>query len=431
VTIEEGLKMIKGFHLYKDKFNLQTKQEINLGLDRIQDFLASIENPQNEIKTVHIAGTNGKGSTLQFLRTIFMEAGYLVGAFTSPHILSVHDQISTNDGPISEEEFEETIEYLITLVEDKKKIELLTDFELLTVLSIVYFSRINKQDIVLFETGMGGLQDSTNIISPLLSIITNISLEHTAFLGSNIAEIALQKAGIIKDHTACVTGVKNLEALNVIKKYANEQHSSLYVLNEDFSISSYEKGFTFQSQLTTYDHLEINMKGQHQKENSSLAIMAAVLLNNEHAFTINRGHIEKGVKNAFWPGRFELISENIVLDGAHNDDAVQYLVETLKEEYPNRKFQFIFGALKDKNSLAMIKMLEEIADKITFVDFNFPRAASAEQLEAICTLENKSSASNLSECLSAEINHLNEDEVVVITGSLYLISEVKDILAGF
>jgi dihydrofolate synthase/folylpolyglutamate synthase len=423
--------MIKGFQLYKNKFNIHTNEEINLGLERIQDFLAVIGNPQNEIKTVHIAGTNGKGSTLQYLRMILMEAGYLVGTFTSPHILSVNDQISTNEGPISEEEFEEAFDYLIRVVEDKKQIELLTDFELLTVLSIVYFSRINKQNIVLFETGMGGLLDSTNVIKPLVSVITNISLEHTSFLGSNISEIALQKAGIIKDHTPCVTGVKNIEALNVIREYANKMNSSLFVLNEDFSIRKIGDGFTFQSALTTYKYLEINMKGQHQKENGSLAIMAAELLNKEYAFEIERVHIEKGVKNAFWPGRFERFSENIVLDGAHNDDAVHYLVETLKEEYPNRKFQFIFGALKDKNSLAMIKMLEEIAEKITFVDFNFPRAATAKQLEALCTLENKSSADNLAECLSAEIRRLTEDDVLVITGSLYLISEVKDILAGF
>lgn len=423
--------MIKGFHLYKSKFDIQTKEEINLGLDRIQGFLASIGNPENEIKTVHIAGTNGKGSTLQFLRKILMEAGYLVGAFTSPHILTVNDQISTNDGPISVEKFEETFEYLIEVVTDKRRIAVLTDFELLTVLSIVYFSRISKQDIVLFETGMGGLQDSTNVIKPLLSIITNISLEHTSFLGKNISEIAAQKAGIIKDHTPCVTGVKNIEALNVIKEYANEQNSSLYVLNEDFSIRSNGAGFTFLSPQTTYDYLEIKMKGYHQKENSSLAIMAAELLKKEHAFTIERCHIEKGVKNAFWPGRFELISKNIVLDGAHNDEAIQYLIETLKEEYPGRKFNFIFGALKDKNGSAMIKMLEEIAEKITFVDFNFPRAASAEQLEALSTLENKSSANNLSDCLLTEINSLKEDDVLVITGSLYLISEVKDILKGF
>lgn len=421
--------MIKGFYIYKNKFNIQTNEEINLGLERIQDFLALIGNPQNDIKTVHIAGTNGKGSTLQFLRTILMEAGYLVGTFTSPHILSVNDQISTNEGPITKEKLEETFDYLIRAVEDKKRIEILTDFELLTVLSIVYFSRISKQDIVLFETGMGGLLDSTNVIKPLVSVITNISLEHTSFLGSNISEIALQKAGIIKDHTLCITGVKNIEALNVIKEFANEQHSSLYVLNEDFTISLSGAGFTFQSAQTTYDYLEINMKGQHQKENCSLAIMAAELLSKEHGYNIERVHIVKGVKNALWPGRFERISDNIVLDGAHNNDAVHYLVKTLKEEYPNRKFHFLFGALKDKNSLAMIKMLEEIAEKITFVDFNFPRAASAEQLAALSTLENKSCTDNLSECLSAEINRLNGDEVLVITGSLYLISEVKDVLA--
>jgi dihydrofolate synthase / folylpolyglutamate synthase len=431
VTIEEGLKMIKGFQIYKEKFDLQTNEEINLGLERIQDFLARIGNPQNDLKTVHFAGTNGKGSTLQFLRTILMEAGYSVGAFTSPHILSVHDQLSTNDGAISEEKMEETIDYVLGLVEDKKQIETLTDFELLTVLAIVYFSKINRQDIVLFETGMGGLQDSTNIIKPLLSIITNISLEHTAFLGHTISEIAVQKAGIIKNHTPCVIGVENIEAITVIRNYANDCHSSLYVMNEDFSIRSNGSGFTFQSAQSSYEFPAIQMKGQHQRENGSLAIMAAELLKKEYSLAIERTHIENGVKNAFWPSRFELVSKRpaIILDGAHNDDAVQSLVKTLKEEYPDQKFHFIFGALKDKNTVAMINMLEEIACKITFVDFNFPRAASAKQLEALSTLKNKNYANNLSECLAKEIKTLKEDELLVITGSLYLISEVKDIMA--
>lgn len=422
--------MIKGFDYYKEKFSIQTKEEINLGLGRIQEFLNGIANPQDDLKSIHIAGTNGKGSTLQFLRHILMEAGYSVGTFTSPHILAVNDQLSTNNGPISVEELEKTFDYLISIV-DKKEIEVLTDFELLTVLAIVYFSRINKQDIVIFETGMGGLNDSTNVIKPLITIITNISLDHMSFLGNSIADIALQKAGIIKDQVACVTGVKNCEALRVIRDYANKLRSPLYALEQDFFIMNSGNRFSVKSNQHIYKDLEIGMKGQHQKENGALAIMAAEQLNQLNALRIEQIHIEKGIKKAFWPGRFELVSKipDIILDGAHNPDAIEQLIETLKSEYPGKKFHFIFGAVRDKNASAMIRMLENIAIKMTFVDFSFPRAASAKQLEELSSLENKSSCENLSECLIAEIGNLKRNDILVIAGSLYLLSEVKEQLS--
>jgi dihydrofolate synthase / folylpolyglutamate synthase len=420
--------MIKGLNRYKEKYGVQTKEEINLGLDRVQAFLASIDNPQKDLRAVHIAGTNGKGSTLQLLRYILMEAGYTVGTFTSPYIESVNDQLSTNDGAISVEEFDATLHYLISIIDDKTSISLLTDFELLTVLSIVYFSRINKQDMVIFETGMGGLTDSTNVLTPLLSIITNIGLDHMAYLGDSISEIAFQKAGVIKNKVPCVTGVKNIDALSVVKNYAHKHHSSLYVLNEDFSVRTNGKSFVFQTNQITFDQLEIRMQGPHQKENGALAIMAAEILNKKNNFHIESSHIKKGIKKAFWPGRFEVISETptIILDGAHNPDAISQLVQTLKDEYQGYKVQFVFGALKDKNTALMIKMVEEIATKITFVDFEFPRAASSSQLEALCIIENKSSSNNLEKCLPLVISSLTKDEILVITGSLYLISEVKE-----
>ncbi|WP_342432483.1 folylpolyglutamate synthase/dihydrofolate synthase family protein [Neobacillus sp. FSL H8-0543] len=425
--------MIKGFNQIKEKFDIHTKTEINLGLNRIENFLALLGNPHQHLKAVHIAGTNGKGSTLQFLRNILKEAGYSVGTFTSPHIEDVKDQISTNDGPITEEKLDETLNYMLSNIKDKKEIERLTDFELLTVLAIIYFSVIASQDIVIFETGMGGLTDSTNIISPLLSIITTISLEHTAYLGETLTDITYQKAGIIKKEIPCITGVKDEAALKVIREKAVDCHSKLYVLNEDILIADNGDDFTVQTPLGNYQHLQLAMKGNHQKENGSLAIMAAEVLNRENHFHIEKKHIKKGLKQTLWPGRFELVSESpvIILDGAHNPAAMERLVETLQQEYPNHKFQFIFGALRDKNTRVMIEMLDNLAEKITFVDFDFPRAASATQLASISSLANKHSSINVSESLSLEINQLKKEDILVLTGSLYLISEVRPILCNY
>jgi dihydrofolate synthase / folylpolyglutamate synthase len=424
--------MIKGFDSYKKRFSIQTKQEINLGLDRMLWFLAKLDHPQNELEAIHIAGTNGKGSTLQFLRYILMEAGYSVGTFTSPHVLSVNDQISTNNGPISEADLEKVFSYLLSKV-DKREIEELTDFELLTVIAIVYFSRINKQDKVIFETGMGGLTDSTNVITPLVSIITTISLDHMSFLGNNVGEIAFQKAGIIKQGVACVTGVKNSEALQVIKDYAHKQQSSLFVLGEDFTVAESVAGLSVVTAEQRYEDLQISMKGKHQKENAALAIMAVELLARQGAVQVGRGDIEEGIRKTFWPGRFEQVSSHpaIILDGAHNPEAVEQLVATLRSEYSGRKLHVIFGALRDKDVSVMIGMLEEVAEKMVFVDFEFPRAASAEQLAGLCRLENKRSYEDLSECLREEIGCLQQEDVLVIAGSLYLLAEVKERIGEF
>jgi dihydrofolate synthase / folylpolyglutamate synthase len=417
--------MIKGFNRIKERFDIHTKTEINLGLHRIEEFLALLGNPQQKLKAVHIAGTNGKGSTLQFLRNILLESGYCVGTFTSPHIEDVKDQLNTNEGSITEEKLDKTFNYLLANSNDKQEIERLTDFELLTVLAIVYFSCIDQQDIVIFETGMGGLTDSTNIISPLLSIITTISLEHTAYLGESIGEIAYQKAGIIKEGIPSITGVKDPVALKVIRELAAERHSKLYVLNEEIIIADDGNQFSVKTPKRTFMHLQLAMKGIHQKENSSLAIMAAEVLRD--AFPqIENSHIEKALKQTVWPGRFEIISENpmIILDGAHNPAAMERLVETLQQEYPNRKFQFVFGALKDKNIKVMIEMLEKLAEKMIFVDFDFPRAASASQLAAESSLSDKQILTDLSH-LVEEINKLKSEDIMVVTGSLYLISQVK------
>ncbi|WP_462412395.1 bifunctional folylpolyglutamate synthase/dihydrofolate synthase [Neobacillus sp. Marseille-QA0830] len=420
--------MIKGFNSYKNKFGIHTSEEIHLGLERIKEFLHAIGDPQNDLKSIHIAGTNGKGSTVQFMRQILMEAGYKVGTFTSPAILQVNDQICTNEGPISVERFDETLQYIISHIQGPSKLETLTDFELLTVVALVYFSRIEPQDAVVFETGMGGLTDSTNVLCPLVSIITNISLEHTAFLGNTLGEIAYQKAGIIKPNTPSITGVQNQEALSVIKNYAKKLQSDLYVLNEDFSLVENGHHFDIVTNRSSYKHLRLKMKGRHQQENSSLAVKAAEILNSRGHFKLEVDQIIKGLQKASMPGRFEMISENptIILDGAHNPDAVKRLVETLKEEYPNRKVSFLFGALKDKNTRSMLSMLEPIASDFIFVDFPNPRAASAQDLAEICTLSNKKVISNLQEALIEANNRTKIEGILVITGSLYLLSEVKE-----
>jgi len=423
--------MIKGFDFYKNKFGLRTSSEIHLGLGRIEGFLESIGNPQYDLKSVHIAGTNGKGSTLQFLKMILAEAGYSVGTFTSPYIKDVTDQISTVDGPIGEEGLEIAIQELL-LSAKKEEISQLTDFELLTVLAIVYFSWSNKQDIVLFEAGMGGLTDSTNVLQSLISIITNISLEHTAFLGDTVGKIALQKAGIIKKDRPSVIGVRDMEALAAIKGYANQQQSAIHIVDEDFFILAEEgNSFTVKTSAAQYRRLVAGLKGGHQTDNAALAVMAAEVLKNHYGFGIEVYHIRNGLKKTHWPGRYEIFSKNptIILDGAHNPDAVSSLADTLRTDFPGRKVKFLFGALRDKEAGEMIGLLEPLAEEIAFADFEFPRAAKAAVLADLCHHEDKSVAADLVETLPYIIERLTADDIFVITGSLYFIAEVKQLLA--
>jgi dihydrofolate synthase / folylpolyglutamate synthase len=305
-------------------------------------------------------------------------------------------------------------------------------------MSFYHFANINQVDIVLYEVGLGGRFDSTNIINPIASIITNIGLDHTNILGHTYEEIAFEKAGIIKEGTPIFTAVKNASALKVIEQQAEMKHAPLYRLNQEFSVTSHSplatgEVFTLKNKQITWEQLEISMIGQHQTENAALAVMAARSINHEDDFSISESAIRTGLKKAYWPGRFEILSKNplVIMDGAHNDEGIAALVHELSNRYSMSNIHIVFAALKDKKLDQMIAQLDNIADKISFVTFDFPRAAEAIDLYSISKSNNKVIVENWESYLGNIIQKMNRNQVLVVTGSLYFISEAKPYLCEF
>jgi dihydrofolate synthase / folylpolyglutamate synthase len=422
-----------------DWIHARLRLGIKPGLTRMEWMMEKLGHPELKMKTVHIGGTNGKGSTVTFLRNILEAAGYSVGTFTSPYIEQFNERISINGKPISDEEIVELTNIIAPLADELEETELggPTEFEVITAMSFYYFANVNQVDIVLYEVGLGGRFDSTNIIQPIASIITNIGLDHTNILGHSYEEIAFEKAGIIKDGIPTFTAVKNTNALNVIEEQAEKKHATLYRLNQEFSITSHSphaRGEVFTLKGThTLNDLEINMIGQHQTENAALAVMAAQSINQHEEFTISEQAIRTGLKTAYWPGRFEILSNHplVIIDGAHNDEGISALVHELSNRYSNYTIHIVFAALKDKKLDQMINQLDQVADEISFVSFEFPRAAEAADLFSLSHLENKSIGENWDSHLAKCIQNLQPDSVLVVTGSLYFISEAKPYLSEF
>ncbi|MBT2684579.1 folylpolyglutamate synthase/dihydrofolate synthase family protein [Bacillus sp. ISL-37] len=418
-----------------DWIHARLRLGIKPGLTRMEWMLERLDHPERRIKTIHIGGTNGKGSTVTFLRSILQGAGYRVGTFTSPYFEQFNERISINGQPINDQELIELTNVIKPLADELDQTELggPTEFEVITAMSLYYFAKMSPVDVAIYEVGLGGRFDSTNVIHPLLSIITSIGLDHTAILGDTYEQIAFEKAGIIKNGVSVITGVDQTEALDVIRKKAIECKSPLYLLGDEFSTSSREslhrgEKFSFSSMFGHIQNLKTTMIGSHQVDNAACAVMASHVLANYYSFMIEEKHIREGLTQAYWPGRLEILSENplVLIDGAHNEEGINALAREINSRYADKKISILFAALKDKKLDKMIATLEEATDQLTFTTFDFPRAASAEELmEVGSNSGNKSIAVDYRNYLDEKINELNKDEIFIITGSLYFLSEAK------
>ncbi|MDQ0269997.1 dihydrofolate synthase/folylpolyglutamate synthase [Cytobacillus purgationiresistens] len=404
------------------------------GLTRMEWMMERLNHPERKIKTIHIGGTNGKGSTLTYIRSILETEGIEVGTFTSPYIEQFNERISINGVPIKDEEIVQLLNDIYPLAIELEGTEIgePTEFEIITAMAFHYFAHIHPVDIALFEVGLGGRWDSTNVLHPLLSIITSIGLDHTKILGDTYADIAGEKAGIIKSGTPVISGVKQPEALQVINRTAKEKRSTVYQLGKQFSTFGHTstgcgESFGLENIFHKREGLEISMAGTHQIENASLAVMAAEFLNQYFSFDISEESMKAGLKKAYWPGRFERVSNDplIILDGAHNQEGIEALCHELEKRYPEKKKQVVFAALADKKLDQMIGMLDQTANKMIFVDFDFPRAAAAKDLYSLSSSTNKIADSDWKAVIQSERDSLSDEVMLVITGSLYFISEIK------
>jgi dihydrofolate synthase / folylpolyglutamate synthase len=418
-----------------DWIHARLRLGIKPGLSRMEWMLDRLDHPERRIKTIHVGGTNGKGSTVTFLRSILQTAGYRVGTFTSPYFEQFNERISINGQPISDQELVELTNAIKPLADELDHTELggPTEFEVITAMSLYYFAKMSPVDVVIYEVGLGGRFDSTNVIHPLLSIITSIGLDHTAILGDTYEQIAFEKAGIIKSGVSVITGVKQPEALDVIRTKALEGKSPMYHLGDEFttgSRESLERGeeFSFSSMFGQLQNLKTSMIGSYQVDNAACAVMASQVLANYYSFMIEEEHIREGLLQAYWPGRLEVLSENplVLIDGAHNEEGINALASEINSRFADKKISILFAALKDKKLDKMIATLEEAADQLTFTTFDFPRAASAEELMEVGSNKgNNNLAVDYQDFLSVKINELNEDEILIVTGSLYFLSEAK------
>lgn len=412
---------------------------IRPGLDRVEALLDLVDHPENKIEMIHVAGTNGKGSTVSYLKNMLESAGLTVGTYTSPYIEVFNERIAINGVFIADEELIALVEKYQPLVESldaQTKTSGITEFELLTVLAFDYFLQ-NKVDVAIIEVGLGGLLDSTNVITPILSAITTIGLDHTDILGATIEEIAVQKAGIIKPGIPVVTGNLSLQAQQVIDGVAQKVQAKVYRLNKDYQVfyqhpdPNWGEVFDFYNEQGKIKHLKTPLLGAHQVENAGLAIELFFKYCQLKGIIVQQQWIKTGLSQTTWPARMEKISTEplIILDGAHNDHAMKRLVDNMKREFANRKIYVLFSALETKDISSMLKDLTEIPQsQILITTFDNPKAIRlAADYQAIAP--NKISvASSWQFGLADLLEKMTEDDLLLITGSLYFVSEIRQFL---
>lgn len=415
-------------------FKLKAVDHKRAPLVMMREVLSRLDNPQDQLKAIHLAGSNGKGSTVNALREMLEGAGYRVGAFTSPHLERVNERMTINGEPIPDAQFLHYMNVVAQIIDTHYNGEYPSFFEVVTLIMFQYFADA-QVDFALIETGLGGRLDATNVITPLVSIITTISLEHTAFLGDTYAKVAFEKAGIIKEGVPVIVGVKNQEALAVIREIATKRHAECFILDQDFTVTAKQQNeclqhFDYEKATIELKNIELKMAGVHQMANASLAMTAMLVLQEHGHIKILEVTMRKALQIAQWAGRFEQAANNIVLDGAHNSEGTAALIQTLKDVYPNRNYNFIYAALSDKDHATSIELMDKVANSMAFTQIPLPNAMPAEQLAALSQHPKKAYSSDWQGVIDAEIQGKEVDDILVITGSLYFIAEARKLLQG-
>lgn len=404
---------------------------------RIKKFLEYFDSPNDKLKVIHIAGTNGKGSVSNFIKDMLKD-DYVVGIFTSPHLITYRDRIKIGDMEISKKDFvsisEEILEKEKYILEEYDELNL---FEFLTALALIYFER-QKVDFVILEVGMGGRADSTNIIrdeNKLISIITSISFDHMAFLGDSISEISLAKAGIITNNGLAVTSNRDDEILNVLKKEAEDKKAKLF-FSKDLKIEILKSDLKSNSFYLNLDEkylINLNQIGIYQIENAALAIYALYLLNKNGVLKIDIKKSIKKLENSKWPGRMEIVSKEplILLDGAHNLDGINRLFESLKE-FKFEKLHVIMSVLSDKEHKKMLEVISNYTDKVIFVPLDYKRNTSIEELSKEAREFNLTAFStNFEDAIEIYKKEYSKNDLILITGSLYFVSEARSKILNY
>ncbi|REJ19009.1 MAG: bifunctional folylpolyglutamate synthase/dihydrofolate synthase [Paenibacillaceae bacterium] len=415
---------------------------IRPGLERITRLLERFDRPERRLKFIHVAGTNGKGSVCAYLTSVLRAAGYDVGTFTSPYLTRFTDRITFNGRDIPDEVLVRLANEVKPHVDELAETELgsPTMFEVTTMIAILYFAKVAYPDYVVWEAGLGGRLDVTNVVVPVVSVITNIGHDHLDVLGDTLEAIAAEKAGIIKAGVPVVSAASQPEAIRILAETAAARKSTLYLLGRQFREMPLEAGegtqrFRFEGPFRAIEPLEIAMLGAHQRTNAAVAVMTLEVLRQYYALILEEGVLEEGLRAARWPGRLELVREEprILLDGAHNPEGMAALAAALKESFRWRRLHLMIGALANKNHIDMLRHILPIADSLIVTEPDFKKKLDAGELARIAAGIPGCPADAAAEpdwrrALDMLIGRTGPEDLAVVSGSLYLIADVRSSL---
>lgn len=423
--------------------------KIKLGLESMSQFLDSVGNPHRGLRFIHVAGTNGKGSVSTTLRTILTRAGYKVGLYTSPHLSCVRERFRIDDRFISEEAFARQASVIREALGERQ----ITYFEFATALALLWFAE-EQVDVAILEVGMGGRLDATNVITPLVSVITNVSMDHEQYLGNTLAAVAFEKAGVIKPGVPVVAGVAADESLAVVTEVCGERKAPLFLLGREFdAVRGPEGSWQYRGIDPSHSlgNLQCRLKGGYQIGNAALALAALETITT--TLPVSGEAIRQGLLSVTWPGRLEYFCladgtpvecpaesatgqsslRRYLLDGAHNPAGVESLLDALVSEFNYVRLILVWACMGDKDVAATLTAIAPLADRIIFTRPESERSATPEQLAAILPEEERSKAqgaATVEEALALAANMAQGGDLICVAGSLYLVGAARKILLG-
>ncbi|MEB7050245.1 bifunctional folylpolyglutamate synthase/dihydrofolate synthase [Mammaliicoccus sciuri] len=403
----------------------RTKFGIKPGVKRMKWMLDKLGNPEEKIQAVHVVGTNGKGSTVSYLREALVANKYKIGTFTSPFIVTFNERISINGTPITDDELVELVQIVKPIsvrLESETDLGPATEFEIITLMMFVYFGTVHPVDFVIIEAGLGALNDSTNVFQPIMTVLTSIGLDHTNILGDTYMDIAREKAGVIKPSVPLVYAIKPKDALHFVREVVEKNYNKGLELDRDFHVLSDNTEFTYRYGSYELENIQLKMIGQHQHENAALAITTLIEMYQRGMIQLNFNTMIEAIEHTTWSGRIEKVQEQplILIDGAHNKESIDALVDTLKQYYSDKKIDVLFAAIDGKPIGKMMNSIEEIANRFYVTTFDFPKALPIDAVYDYLEHHHIEKVQDYPQFIGKY-----DGELLVVTGSLYFISEVR------
>ncbi|WP_353462220.1 bifunctional folylpolyglutamate synthase/dihydrofolate synthase [Mammaliicoccus sciuri] len=403
----------------------RTKFGIKPGVKRMKWMLDKLGNPEEKIQAVYVVGTNGKGSTVSYLREALVANNYEIGTFTSPFIVTFNERISINGTPITDDELVELVQIVKPIserLESETDLGPATEFEIITLMMFVFFGTVHPVDFVIIEAGLGALNDSTNVFQPIMTVLTSIGLDHTNILGDTYMDIAREKAGVIKPSVPLVYAIKPKDVLHFVREVVEKNYNKGLELDRDFHVLSDDTEFTYRYGSYELENIQLKMIGQHQHENAALAITTLIEMYQRGMIQLNFNTMIDAIEHTTWSGRIEKVQEEplILIDGAHNRESIDALVDTLKQYYSDKKIDVLFAAIDGKPIGKMMNSIEEIANRFYVTTFDFPKALPIDAVYDYLEHHHIEKVQDYPQFIEQY-----DGELLVVTGSLYFISEVR------